>query len=368
MANQEQNPPQQEQPFVAAKQVGFNLEDIILNPNNEVALLYPEHNNKDHFKCVSDLISKCCIRKPFTKSSNMYKEYLAEFWNAIGTHYLPHSSEYVAPSSIDINGDYKWTIIDENFFTNNPLSTKGNKVGSSKAPTVPKIAISKKRKEFSLAMDSNPSQPPVSTLVDTRMHKEEQQATGGPTSLWVTSEARANPQLNSGCYVSVDSTAEADPGLSAPSDFVPQQQGMNEGTKNTSYDHLSVDEVHPTPNAETKDTSVSKSSSPRSSQIQELTNQVLILQSQKHKLELEKSKAEAEATLLKAQTSFYNVEQLKVLLVNSLKTEFSNILSAHDFSSSLPTELKDLSSKLNELTREVNELKKQVHELEIELP
>nr|GEX26297.1 hypothetical protein [Tanacetum cinerariifolium] len=132
MANQEQNPPQQEQPFVGAKQVGFNLEDIILNTNNEVALLYPEHNNKDHFKCVFDFISKCCLRKPFTKSLNMYKEYLAEFWylakalenykvyfstptggiyrevgvntfrNAIGAHYLPHSSEYVAPQSIDI--------------------------------------------------------------------------------------------------------------------------------------------------------------------------------------------------------------------------------------------------------------------------
>ncbi|GKG16839.1 hypothetical protein Tco_0361796, partial [Tanacetum coccineum] len=29
------------------------------------------------------------------------------------------------------------------------------------------------------------------------MHKEDQQATGGPTSLGVTSEARANPQLSS---------------------------------------------------------------------------------------------------------------------------------------------------------------------------
>ncbi|GKA05241.1 hypothetical protein Tco_0684361 [Tanacetum coccineum] len=132
MADQEQNPPQQEQLFVATKQVGFNLKDIILNPNNEVALLYPEHNNKDHFKCVSDFISKCFLRKPFTKSPNMYKEYLAEFWysakalenskvsfstltggiygevgvkafrNAIDAHYLPHSSEYVAPPSIDI--------------------------------------------------------------------------------------------------------------------------------------------------------------------------------------------------------------------------------------------------------------------------
>ncbi|GJR16495.1 hypothetical protein Tco_0799147 [Tanacetum coccineum] len=132
MANQEQNPPQQEQPFVAAKQVSFNLEDIILDTNNEVPFLYLEHNNKDYFKCVSDFISKCCLRKPFIRSPNMYKEYLAEFWysaialenskvsfsvptggiygevgvntfrNAIGAHYLPHSSEYIVPPSIDI--------------------------------------------------------------------------------------------------------------------------------------------------------------------------------------------------------------------------------------------------------------------------
>ncbi|GKC61164.1 hypothetical protein Tco_1088762 [Tanacetum coccineum] len=132
MENQEQNLPQQEQPIVAAKYVNFNLEDIILNTNNEVAPLSPEHTNKDYFKCVSDFISKCCLRKPFTKSPNMYQEYLGEFWysakalenskvsfsiptggiygevglntfrNAIGTHYLPHSSEYVAPPSIDI--------------------------------------------------------------------------------------------------------------------------------------------------------------------------------------------------------------------------------------------------------------------------
>ncbi|GJZ59038.1 hypothetical protein Tco_0614854 [Tanacetum coccineum] len=80
MENQEQNPPQQEQRFVAAKQVGFNLEDIILNTKNEVALLYPEHNNKEHFKCVFDFISKFYLRKTFTRSPNMYKEYLVKFW------------------------------------------------------------------------------------------------------------------------------------------------------------------------------------------------------------------------------------------------------------------------------------------------
>ncbi|GJX56064.1 hypothetical protein Tco_0285961 [Tanacetum coccineum] len=446
MANQEQNPPQQEQPFVAAKQVGFNLEDIILNTNNEVALLYPEHNNKDHFKCVSDFISKCCLRKPFTRSPNMYKEYLAEFWysakalenskvsfstptggiygevgvntfrnaigvhylphsseygevvpakgtlkksllppslangtnidyasifwediiiklnkkhkekvvpytkflsllmmhkmkegygdgeltlyptqvfrvntfrNAIGVHYLPHSSEYVAPLSIDIvrpwfkiigygeavpatwtlkksllppgggkklytrflslfmmhkmkkgYGDRELTLYptqvfsvnnwalkpnqpEEPPFTNHmlaicaadtPVVFKAHKI-SSKAESVSqgtKPGVKPGHKKLSTsskqpsAMDSNPSQPPVSTPVDTGMHKEDQQATGGPTSLGVSSKARANLQLSS------DSIAEADPGLYAPSDFVPQQQGMNEGTKNTSYDQLSA--------------------------------------------------------------------------------------------------------------------------------
>ncbi|GKD75336.1 hypothetical protein Tco_1333618, partial [Tanacetum coccineum] len=50
------------------------------------------------------------------------------------------------------------------------------------------------------------------------------------------------------------------------------------------------------------------------------------------------------------------------------KIEFSNILSAHDFSSSLPTELKDLPSKFNDQTEEVKGLKNQAHNLSIELP
>ncbi|GKC87545.1 hypothetical protein Tco_1148194, partial [Tanacetum coccineum] len=43
---------------------------------------------------------------------------------------------------------------------------------------------------------------------------------------------------------------------------------------------------------------------------------------------------------------------LKELLVKSLKTKLSNILSTYDFSSLLPTELKDIPFKLNELTGE----------------
>ncbi|GJV05487.1 hypothetical protein Tco_1343143 [Tanacetum coccineum] len=207
-------------------------------------------------------------------------------------------------------------------------------------------------------------------------------------------------------YASAASTVEADPGNSAPSDFVPQQQGMNEGTKNTSYDHLFAgtdlhviayqtksiseglkialtqpitgkgdssiarqieeetfstikledlaklmkdDGIHATENVETEDTSVPISSIPG----------------------LLNSKAyPTKSSFFSSQNATTGIEkiELKELLGKSLKTEFLNILYAHDFSTSLPTELKDLPSNLNELTGEVKGLKKQVHELEIKLP
>ncbi|GJR81010.1 hypothetical protein Tco_0151795 [Tanacetum coccineum] len=354
MANQEQNHPQQEQPFVAANQVGFNLKDII---------------------------STQSMRKPFTRSSNMYKEYLAEFWysakalknskvyfsiptggifgevgvnsfrNAIGAHYLPHFSEYVAPPFIDVVR--QWF----------PMIGYGEE--GVKLEDLIKSQTEEETKGKGCSLHS------ISLPTDNAQDKE---GYGDDES-----------KSASGCDALVDSTAEANLGLSAPNDSIPQQQNMDEGTKNTSYDHIFAgtdphvladqtksvseglenvltqpiigkgasfiarqveeeeasntikledlaklvsnvepsfkdldspeddhvivvddsdedeeDEVHPTLNAETKDTSVPKSSSPRSSQIQELTNQVLILQSQKHKLGLEKNKAEAEAALLKA--------------------------------------------------------------------
>ncbi|GJZ20533.1 hypothetical protein Tco_0557123 [Tanacetum coccineum] len=298
MANQEQNPLQQEQPFVAAKQVSFNLKDILLNTNNEVALLYPEHTNKETFKCVSDFISKSLSLSPLVVS-------MAKPWFKIIGY----------GETVPAKGTLKKSLLP-------PRWSEATKGGSSKRPTGSKTSHLKRKKESSSAMDSNLSQTSASTPVVAEMHKEDQQATGGPTSLGVTSEERANPQLNS---------AEADPGKYAPSDFIPQQQGMNEGTKNTSYDYLFIgtdphvladktysvsevletfltqpitgkgassiarqvkedeaprtindedkesDEVHAITNAETEDASVPKSSFPRSSQIQELTNQVLIL-------------------------------------------------------------------------------------------
>ncbi|GKF70358.1 hypothetical protein Tco_0203415 [Tanacetum coccineum] len=94
MANQEQNPLQQEQPFVAAKQVRLNLKDIILNINNEEYLVEFWYSAK----ALEN--SKVSFSIP---TGGIYGEVgVNTFRNAIGAHYLRHSSEYVAPPSIDI--------------------------------------------------------------------------------------------------------------------------------------------------------------------------------------------------------------------------------------------------------------------------
>ncbi|GJS77711.1 hypothetical protein Tco_0727592 [Tanacetum coccineum] len=72
---------------------------------------------------------------------------------------------------------------------------------------------------------------------------------------------------------------------------------------------------------------------------------------------------------LKTLQPYYpDISQLTDLLVTSLKPELSKLLASHNFSSCLPTDLKDLPSKFTELSRENKELKKHVKDMEIELP
>ncbi|GKE32218.1 hypothetical protein Tco_1451540, partial [Tanacetum coccineum] len=62
-------------------QVEFTFDEITFTTNNEVALLYPSHPKSEYFQIVSDFISKCCLKKAFTRAPNQYKEYLSEeFW------------------------------------------------------------------------------------------------------------------------------------------------------------------------------------------------------------------------------------------------------------------------------------------------
>ncbi|GJS94905.1 hypothetical protein Tco_0801873 [Tanacetum coccineum] len=74
---------------------------------------------------------------------------------------------------------------------------------------------SKKETKSSLAMDTSPSHPSPPTPVVGEMHKEAQQAAGGPTYLGDTSKDEAHPQLNNGSNPSVlvDKTKSAGDGL-----------------------------------------------------------------------------------------------------------------------------------------------------------
>ncbi|GJY94731.1 retrovirus-related pol polyprotein from transposon TNT 1-94 [Tanacetum coccineum] len=97
---------------------------------------------------------------------------------------------------------------------------------------------SKKKKQSSLAKDSNPSQPPASTHVVAGLHKEAQQATGGPTSLGVITSTIIHSESASEYATSIDSLVEADPGKSAPNDSISQQKGIDKGTQNYTFDHI----------------------------------------------------------------------------------------------------------------------------------
>ncbi|GJS92196.1 hypothetical protein Tco_0774832 [Tanacetum coccineum] len=256
-------------------------------------------------------------------------------------------------------------------------------------------------------MDSNPSQPPVSTPVDTGMHKKDKQATGGPTSLGVTSEERANLQLSSGmsafnlnkpifsasfiiysesasgCDASADSTAEVDPGLSAPNDSIPQQQGMDLGTKNTSYDHIFAGTDPYVLVYQTKSisegleivltqpiTGKRASSSARQVEEEEASSTIKLEDLAKLVSNVEPSFKDLDSPeddLVIVVDDSDKDEEDRVHPTPNAETEDTSVPKSLS-PNSLPTELKDLPSKFNDLTEEVKGLKNQVHNLEIELP
>ncbi|GJV44097.1 hypothetical protein Tco_1428633 [Tanacetum coccineum] len=349
------------------------------------------------------------------------------FRNDIGAHYLPHSSEYVAPPSIDVvrqwfpmigygeeheEGDTMGKVVPHTRFLSLLIMHKmkegyGDDEISQwrlKLPSpLPMFRGFPKAQSLELNLDTRSILLLHNLLCPAkRQQKRHQHSILVATNIvrGVTSEARANPQLSSGMSAfnlnepiystsfiihsesalgndaSAASIAEADLGNFAPSDFVPQQQGassvasqIEEETSNTiKLKDLAKLVSHVQPSFKDLDSPeddpvivVNDSDEDEDDEVDATKNY------QKYKLELEKNKDKAEASLLKAQPSFSNVEQLKELLVNSLKTKFSNILSTHDFSSSLSTELKDLPSKFNDLTEEIKWLKNQVHNMEIKL-
>ncbi|GKF16638.1 hypothetical protein Tco_0061556, partial [Tanacetum coccineum] len=213
-------------------------------------------------------------------------------------------------------------------------------------------------------MDTNPSQPPASTPVVAGLHKDDQQATGGPTSLEVTSKGRANPQLSSektkstseeletvltqpttrkgasniGKKIKEDFNTSTDRSISEDTQKDIKLEDLSKLVLDVGVDFIDLDSPNDDEPIIDQDESDKEVHTEK-----ELTNQVLLLQSQNYKLEKQKSKAEVEIAILSAQPTFPNVEQLTKLL------------------------LKELSSKFTKLTRGIKELKKHAYDLEIEL-
>nr|GEV50929.1 hypothetical protein [Tanacetum cinerariifolium] len=259
-----------------------------------------------------------------------------------------------------------------------------------------KISQSDKETRFSLAKNKSPSHPSGFTPMVPEMHKEEQQATGGPASLGTTSEERAHPQLSS------DSTTKANLRKSAPNDFIPHQKGMDEGTKNYAPGHIFtrtnlsilVDQTKSASDGlKTAHTDLGTNNESKSDEISKkiklkdlsdlmkdtrstfctpdsLQDEPIIVsdESKEDKLEKQKAKAEVEVASLKARASYPDINHLTKLLVTSLKLRLSKLLVSHDFSSYLTTALKELPLKITKLSGDVKEIKKHVRNMEIELP
>ncbi|GJV95422.1 hypothetical protein Tco_1546999 [Tanacetum coccineum] len=239
----------------------------------------------------------------------------------------------------------------------------------------------------------------------------------GPASLGVTSEVRADPQLisvvsvstteplftasiiiysesASGHDASTDSTPEADVRISALKDLLSQQQGNEEGTQNYLIDHIITGNEKEASNELEFDISPEFTSSDDVNEeikVEDLSKLVknvgiktmtldsleddhpfIVItdedeESHTIKLKKEKAAAEAEAAFLSAQPSYPNVQQLTELMVNSLKPELLKLLTDHNFSAFIPTELKEVSSKISNINRAVGGLKKYVEELKFEI-
>nr|GEY58402.1 RNA-directed DNA polymerase, eukaryota, reverse transcriptase zinc-binding domain protein [Tanacetum cinerariifolium] len=212
---------------------------------------------------VSAFISKCCQREAFTRASAQYKEYVSESWYTLKTlekskiqkwitrliwediiHKLNKKTrEKVVPYPRFISLLLEYMIFDyddENLTLNPPqFFIVLNWVLKPNQPEGPPFI-------YHMLAICNLDVPVENKAPNTSSHDE--MKAGDPTSLGVASEEGAHPQLSSGMFAyyhniffdsttfhsesrsgydaSIDFTVEADPGKSAPNDFIPQEQGM----------------------------------------------------------------------------------------------------------------------------------------------
>ncbi|GJX37473.1 hypothetical protein Tco_0250776 [Tanacetum coccineum] len=414
-------------PFTYANQVGFNLEDVILNTNNEVVLLYPQHSNKEVFLCVSDFIYKCCIRKAFTRSPVQYKEYLSEFWYSAKA--LDNSKVSFSTPTGGKTGGFD-QITDKDAII---LYCLANGVNIDYAMIFWEDIINKLKKKnrekfvlytrfLSLLMmqkmkdgygDGDITIHPTQIFSVNNWALKPNHTEGPPFTAYMLSIYNAEKpfafkasviihfESALGYDASINSIAKADPGTSAPNDSLPPQQGKDEGTKNYSLDHIfagtdlnvladktkyvsdGLETILTTPKTGTQNAE-KPSEEIKLEDLAKLVPNVkddfkdldspeddpIIVVDDSEEDEEENKNEEIHSTINdKTEDSSASIPPSpKKLRRQKPKQNLLDRKLNIPLPISLPTKLKELPSKFNEVTDEVKALKRQVHGLEIEVP
>ncbi|GJZ55256.1 hypothetical protein Tco_0610449 [Tanacetum coccineum] len=424
--------------FLPADQVEFTFDEMLFTTNNEVARIHPYHPNSAEIR-VKGTLKKSCLPP-------RWRLLMGQIIQCLGgkTGGLDQISNKDATIlyclAIGINVDFARIIWED-------LIHKLKKKSRERVITYPRfisllleymapeyaneicnlaaLNVPKAPKPSSIAervpqgtkpgaklghkkQSTSSKQPSVSSreaTKDTEMHKEDQQAAGGLSSLGATTSFILHSESASGHDASANFTTEADPGISAPKDSISYQQGMDEGTKNYSFAHILVGSnpsvlVDKTKSAKdglkTAHTTLGANEESRADDISQKvkledfsdilkdtrsafftpdspTDEPIIVSDESEEEEdAEKDKDTKDTSVPplpspKLAQIQELMAQLTELLVTSLKPELSKLLASHDFANCLPTELKELPSKITKISGEIKELKHHVRDMEIEL-
>ncbi|GJV07399.1 hypothetical protein Tco_1345055 [Tanacetum coccineum] len=230
-SNQSTSSSEESIPYNPAPNVDFEPSEIKIKPNNPVTTLYPEHDNVEYFECVSDFISQLRIFLPKEPSKR-------SVFHLSGS-YLWHKSW---------NAEKVW-------LKRNILSPKRRHQSLSLLLK----RLMKNPKALPLPADNEPSAEETPTPETTKGDNAEASTTGD----YMEDFTPLIPKLDA--------------------DEVAKEWGFDEDTP---IDIDESDEEHMDAEVANKDDKQTESAltSPSKNQIKELTNQVLILQSQMLKL------------------------------------------------------------------------------------
>ncbi|GKE11017.1 hypothetical protein Tco_1414568 [Tanacetum coccineum] len=231
--------PESLNPFLPESQVDFTFDAITFTTNNEIPtkntlrmcqISFP--NAVDYAKIIwEDLIHK--LNK---KTREKIVHYL-RFISLLLEHMMPeYDNKDLTINLTLVFSVYNWILKpsqpEEPPFTTHmkaicnldvPVDSKALKPSSQTEETEAsksKTGQSERDTQSNAARDKSLSHPSPLTPMVGKMHKEAQQAAGGPTSLGATSEEGAHPQLSSGHDALAYSIVEVDPGIYVSKDSI----------------------------------------------------------------------------------------------------------------------------------------------------